>query len=238
MRAELYDDAYDRFRHLSPEQLREDLARDARRGLVWVRECKDRFLSALPWDGLRILECGGGMGGLAAELAKQGARVTMVDFAPRAVELARTLGVNASVLDVTRPDAQIDGSFDLVIDSHLLHCLPTTPGRISYFHFLREHLAPGGIIAGETMVYRKKLYVPLGWRLDDDGILWQKLADWVPVRRISDSLVLEDEFKQAGFRIAYFYYYANYGIAPSSEFWDIPAEVLPASVRFVLAKAE
>lgn len=238
MKAELYEDAYRHHRQRPPEELREELTRGAKRATLWVRESKDRFLTAIAWERLRILECGGGMGGLALELARMGARTTMVDFAPGAVAIARDLGVDAHVLDVTMPDARVAGPFDLIVDSHLLHCLPTIPARASYFQFLRDHLAPGGIVVGETMVHRKKMYVPLGWRLDDEGVLWQKFADWVPVRRIADSLVLEEEFRAAGFRISYFYYYANYGIAPSAEFWDIPAEVLPASVRYVLSRAD
>lgn len=236
-RAALYDEAFRRFLHQPVPELRERLERESKRAYLWVQECKDKFLPEQSWQELRVLESGGGMGGLALLLMRHGATTTLVDFAPTAVELARTMGVDAYCRDVTQPDASLGKTFHIIADSHLLHCLPLMPERSSYYSFLKEHLAPGGIIVGETMVHRKKLFIPPGWRLDNENVLWQQFADWVPVRKIADSLDLEAEFKQAGFEISYFYYYANYGIAPSPEFWDVPADVLPASVRFVLKRA-
>jgi 2-polyprenyl-3-methyl-5-hydroxy-6-metoxy-1,4-benzoquinol methylase len=236
-RAALYDDAFRRFLFQPVPELRERLEREAKRAYLWVQECKDKFLPEQSWQELRVLESGGGMGGLALLLMRQGATTALVDFAPTAVELARTLGVDAHCFDVTQPDVTLGKTFHLIADSHLLHCLPLAHERSSYFSFLKEHLAPGGIIVGETMVHRKKLFIPEGWRLDAENVLWQRFDQWVPVRKIADSLDLEAEFTRAGFSISYFYYYANYGIAPSAEFWDVPADVLPASVRFVLKRA-
>ena len=242
--APYYDEAYARYvRGPSTLELRDRVERESRGFLQLIDENKERFLPDRSWQGLRVVELGGGMGGLSMQLARRGAQVTLVDFAPHALELARQLfstqglEINTVCLDLGRPDATLGGQFDLMIDSHLLHCLPLVPQRISYLQFVREHLAPNGIFVGETMVHRKKMFIPDGYMLDQENVLHQMFAKWIPVRKIVDSLLLEDEFKSAGLHIAYFYYYANYGMAPSADFWDIPADVLPASVRFALKRA-
>ncbi len=241
--AHMYENAYRRHHARPLPEVRQEAERLARGAFKWADEARERFLEGRPWDGLRVLEAGGGMGGLSLLLARLGAKVTLADASVGAVELGRALAretglsVETRQMDLTRPDAVFDGPFDMVIDSHLLHCLPTVPERASYFALVRQHLAPGGILVGETMVHRKKIFLPPGWRLDEDKVLWQKFADWVPVRRIPDSLDLEDEFKRAGFHIRFFTYYANYGIAPGEDFWDLPADILPAAVRFVLSPA-
>lgn len=238
-----YDEAYGRYsRHVTPE-LRERIEKESRGLLQLVDEIKEKFIADIPWENLRIAELGGGLGGLSLLLAKRGAKVTVIDFAPTALSILRqwafteNLPIETLCVDLGRPDASLDGQYDLMIDSHLLHCLPLAPQRISYLQLVREHLAPQGILVGESMVHRKKLFIPPGYRLDEDNILWQMFGSWVPVRKIADSLVLEDEFKSAQLSIQYFYYYANYSIAPSPDFWDIPGDILPASVRFALKKA-
>jgi hypothetical protein len=99
-----------------------------------------------------------------------------------------------------------------------------------------EHLRPGGIFVAETMVHRKKIYIPDGFMFDENYVLWQMFGKWTAVRRILDSLDLEKELNTAGFHIAYFYYYGQYGFVPHRSFMDIPAEILPAAVRMVLQK--
>ncbi|MCE3013098.1 MAG: hypothetical protein LW878_08525, partial [Proteobacteria bacterium] len=66
------------------------------------------------------------------------------------------------------------------------------------------------------------------------GILWQKFSDWIPLRKITDSLLLEDEFKASGLFINYFFYYANFAFAVNQDFLELPGDILPASVRFAL----
>ncbi len=59
---------------------------------------------------------------------------------------------------------------------------------------------------------------------------------WTSIRRILDSLDLEDEVKNAAFEIVYFYYYGQFGFIPHRSFMDLPTEILPAAVRMVLKK--
>lgn len=205
-----------------------------------VTESKDRFLPNLDWNGLKVLETGAGRGGLGLLLARLGAKVTLVDFSPTALEQAKNIfaleghEVRTVVGDVTHPDLELHEKYDLIIDSHLLHCLTEDPDRASYYRLITDHLAPGGIFVAETMVHRKKLYIPDGFMFDERNVLWQMFGKWTPVRRILDSLDLERELNEAHFNIVYFYYYGQYGFVPHRSFMDIPAEILPAAVRMVL----
>lgn len=239
-----YNEAYVRYAGVGDlAELRAKLERESRGLLQLIDENKERFLPSRSWEGLKVAELGGGVGALGWQLARRGAHITLVDFAPQALQVAKRLyqsqglPLEALCLDLGRPDAQLGEQYDLMIDSHLLHCIALPPQRASYLSFVRDHLSADGILVGETMVHRKKMYIPDGYKFDEDYILWQKFADWMPVRKIEDSLNLEEEFKNAGLKIVYFYYYANYSMAPSSDFWDIPADVLPASVRFAVKRA-
>lgn len=242
-RASLYNEAYGAQQALPSGALAESVLRDSKRMLLWAQEARDRFLSARDWRGLRVLECGGGLGGVSLQLAELGAQCSIADISSRALLMARDLahmrGVELQTfeMDLGRPPERALGQYDLIIDSHLLHCLPLVPERASFLQLVKDHLAPGGILVGETMAFRKKLFLPDGVRLDDEKVLWQHLGAWVPVRKIADSMDIEAEFAGAGFRIVCFMYYANYGIAPTGNAGDLPADVLPAAVRYVLTRA-
>lgn len=205
-----------------------------------VRESKDRFLENLDWSGLRVLETGSGRGGVGLHLAKLGAKVSLVDFSKMALSQAERiyahegLEVKTYLGDVTFPDLDIPEKFDIIVDSHLLHCITEDPDRSSYYAFIKEHLAPNGIFVAETMVHRKKLFIPEGFVIDNKNVLWQNIGEWAPIRKILDSLDLEDEIRRSGLEITYFYYYGQFGFVPHRSFLDIPAEILPASVRLVL----
>lgn len=206
----------------------------------FVTESKDRFLPNLDWNSLKVLEAGSGRGGLGVHLAKLGAQVTLVDFSPSALEQAKSiyategLTVKTVLGDVAHPDVGFSDKFDIIVDSHLLHCITEDPDRSSYYRLISDYLAPNGIFVCESMVHRKKLFIPDGFMFDERNVLWQMFGKWTPVRRILDSLDLEKELNEANFNIVYFYYYAQFGFVPHKNFMDIPAEILPASVRFVL----
>lgn len=208
----------------------------------YVQESKDRFLQGADWKGLKVLELGSGLGGLGLDLARLGAEVTLVDFSPSALAQAESLyaldgkEVRTLVADVTHPDISLNETYDIIVDSHLLHCLVEDPDRASYYKLVFDHLKPHGIFVSETMVHRKKLFLPPGFKLDENNVLWQMFGKWTPVRRILDSLDLEQELNTAGFNITYFYYYGQFGFVPHTSFMEIPSEILPAAVRMVLQR--
>lgn len=237
---EYYEDSYHTERSRSASDLLHEVTTYSKGLYNFVIESKDRFLPNLDWNGLRILETGAGRGGLGLLLARLGAKVTLVDFSPTALAQAEKifslegLEVSTVVGDVTHPDLALPYKFDLIVDSHLLHCLTEDPDRSSYYRLISDHLAPHGICVVETMVHRKKLFIPDGFMFDERNVLWQMFGKWTPVRRILDSLDLERELNEAQFNIIYFYYYGQYGFVPHRSFMDIPAEILPAAVRMVL----
>jgi 2-polyprenyl-3-methyl-5-hydroxy-6-metoxy-1,4-benzoquinol methylase len=208
----------------------------------FVIESKNRFLSEAEWNGLRVLETGAGRGGLGLLLARLGAKVTLVDYSSLALAQAEKiyalegLEVKTIAADVTHPDVSFSDKFDIIVDSHLLHCLTEDPDRTSYYRLISDHLSLRGIFVCETMVHRKKLFIPDGFMFDERYVLWQMFGKWTPVRRILDSLDLEAELQSARLSICYFFYYAQYGVVPHQSFMDIPAEILPAAVRFVVKK--
>lgn len=206
----------------------------------FVVDSKTKFLPHLDWQGLKVLELGSGRGGVGLHLAKLGAEITLVDYSPSALTQAEiiyaleNIPVKTIEGDVTHPDISLNEKYDIIVDSHLLHCLTEDPDRSSYYRLISDHLKPYGIIVAETMVHRKKLFIPDGFMFDERNVLWQMFGKWTPVRRILDSLDLEAELNSAGFDIVMFLYYAQYGFVPHNSFMEIPAEVLPASVRMVL----
>lgn len=234
-----YEESYQNLSTESTESLK-GMALQGAQGLSrFVRESKDKFLADRSWEGLKILEMGSGQGGLSLEFARLGSHVTLVDFSREALNQAQRIfeseNLNVQVIegDVGHPDLEIADKYDLIIDSHLLHCLTEDPERVSYYALVKESLSPGGIFVCETMVHRKKLHVPDGFMFDQQNILWQMFGKWTPVRRILDSLDLEKELGDAHLKINSFFYYGQFSFVPHRSFMDIPPEVLPASVRFV-----
>lgn len=239
-----YEDAYNRERGRSASELLPEAIDNSRALFNFVLESKNKFLSNKDWKGLKVLELGSGRGGLGLQLARLGADVTLVDFSPSALKQAEILfeqeGFKVKTIsgDVTHPDITLPEKYDVIVDSHLLHCLIQNPERSSYYELVRSHLTRGGIFVSETMVHRKKMFIPDGFMFDENYVLWQMFGKWTPVRRILDSLDLEQEINNAGLHITYFYYYGQFGFVPHVSFMDIPSEILPAAVRMVLQSKE
>jgi SAM-dependent methyltransferase len=96
----------------------------------------------------RAIDIGCGTGTNVITLARAGWRVTGVDFAPRAIRLAKQKLRNANiqadlqVRDATKLDG-ISTPFDLALDLGCFHGI-SKPGRAKYLHQLERILAPGG----------------------------------------------------------------------------------------------
>jgi ubiquinone/menaquinone biosynthesis C-methylase UbiE len=96
----------------------------------------------------RAIDLGCGTGTNVITLARSGWRVTGVDFAPRAIKLARQklkkAGVQAELVakDVTKLDG-INGPFDLAFDLGCFHTIPRY-GRPEYLNQLDRIHAPNG----------------------------------------------------------------------------------------------
>ncbi len=96
----------------------------------------------------RALDLGCGTGTNAITLAKRGWQVTGVDFAPRAIRIARRkakkerLVVDFRVADVTQLNS-LSQTYDLILDMGCFHSL-SAKGKIAYAQQLPRLLAPEG----------------------------------------------------------------------------------------------
>ena len=98
-------------------------------------------------NGMKVLDCGAGLGHLAVWLATKGAHVTAIDVSPKSLEVlskrARHHGVSKNIDARLLPIEQIDyedARFDLAVGEFILHhvmlekCMPQ----------IRRVLRPGG----------------------------------------------------------------------------------------------
>ncbi len=95
----------------------------------------------------RAIDLGCGSGTNVITLARHGWQVTGIDFAPRAIAIARRkvrqagLQAELHIADVTRLDDRIRGPFDLALDIGCFHGILDRP---AYLRQLQRLLRPGG----------------------------------------------------------------------------------------------
>ncbi|MBI5546885.1 MAG: methyltransferase domain-containing protein [Deltaproteobacteria bacterium] len=100
--------------------------------------------------GARVFVPGCGRGHEAAYLARQGARVEAVDYAPEAIEAARQRypdvpGLTFEVADAFHAPPAAQGRFDAVVDRAML-CAIESSDRPRYLRACAERLRPGGLL--------------------------------------------------------------------------------------------
>ncbi len=154
----------------------------------------------------RALDLGCGTGTNAITLAQHGWQVIGVDFAWRAIQIARHKACAAGVAvdfrlgDVTRLD-WLSGPFDLIFDLGCFHGLPAR-GRSAYATHVRRLLAPNGTFLLYVMFKHSAQTSQVGIVESDLGcfapaLRWIHRADgidatrgcpsaWLTYRRCSD----------------------------------------------------
>lgn len=153
-------------------------------------------------------------------LAQRGFDVAAIDISHSAIAFARGMAAQRGLhvqFEVAEACAFAPalGSVDVVIDSHLLHCIAIAGERKQLLENLARSLARGGEFWTETMVMAdaKETTAVSSRRTDADSRVWAKLSDpgacvdatlvdgswWMPMRYIAPHVAaLLAEFATAG----------------------------------------
>lgn len=162
----------------------------------------------------KVLECGCGMGSVfeSPDLSPLQIIPDAVDISETAIAHALERGVlgNFQTADVTKPDFFLGNLYDLIVDSHLFHCLVRPSQREAYLKNVIKHLKPEtGIFAIETMVSHKKM------SLDGYDQLTGTLGGEYG-RKIFNNLEIEQELLASGLRIEFLIFSSGLNMIPVS----------------------
>lgn len=172
-------------------------------------------------QGKKALDVGCGTGTTAFLFSQMGMDVTGVDISETAIsmghELARQQGLN---INFVKGDAleleKLNQKFDLIYDSHCLHCIVFEDDRQKVLTGVKKSLNPGGIFILDTMVMPNEPHNLADTfdtlRFDEDFILWHKTKSndmkgtieingqaWCAQRRIYPAHMIMAEVAKAGF---------------------------------------
>ncbi len=190
------------------------------RTLNYLKRCIPDFFT--PGENQEALDLGCGTGTTAFLLAQMGFNVTGIDISPTAIEMAKELSKrqNLAIRFEVEDFLQIKSlkqKYDLIYDSHFLHCIVFEQDRQKFFVNIKDLLKSDGIFILDTMVM-SKTFSPAGQnsqlRFDEDFILWHKTnrgtghgivedndQSWCAQRRIYPQEKILEEIDQAGFQI-------------------------------------
>ena len=123
---------------------------------------------------VQVLILGCGTGPVACVLSQLGYQVSGVDVSPKAIEMAkrqaqqRNLEIQYWVADLCRESIG-ELKYNLIIDSHCLHCIVPEVDRTSFLHSTHRALKKGGIFLTETMIGQLDNDDAYS---DENGIVW------------------------------------------------------------------
>ena len=163
--------------------------------------------------GARILELGCGTGALSCQLASAGYVVTGLDISSSAIAFAQTAASDRGLtVEFVAADASSwlsnSEQFDVIIDSHMLHCIALPRDRQVILGGIRGSLKKGGELWTESMLLPDSPFDGTARRMDESGVLWVRNPDavespdavsvdgelWLPSRYLAssaDSLIKE-----------------------------------------------
>lgn len=172
--------------------------------------------------GKKVLDLGCGSGTTAFTLAKLGFTVTGIDVSETAIGMAKDLStkqnlqINFVVGDILQLE-KLNEKFNLIYDSHCLHCIVFEDDRAKVLEQIKKSLTLNGIFVLDTMVATKD-FDPTGGietlRFDENYILWHKTKKdnyrgvvdidgqfWCAQRRIYPKEKIIEEIESSGFKI-------------------------------------
>lgn len=172
-------------------------------------------------QGARILDLGCGSGPYSFYLARKGFRTVGVDISKTAIAMARELTaqlqLSCEFVEGDFLSAPFEGRFDLIVDSHFLHCIVFDDDRAAVLARIRDLLAPNGVFMLMTMICEGPRTWDGPFEFDSDHVLWL-LSDFkrtdesvsgsdgrwkTPQRRVLPTSMQRTEIERAGFSIGH-----------------------------------
>lgn len=144
--------------------------------------------SRLP-DAPRILDLGCGSKSVFEDITLPGANITAIDFSPVAISKALAVlpnGISYKEVDLSIPDILEKSTYDLIFDSHCLHCITDEASRKAAFTNIYQALRPDGLFTAEMMVLPPNKTVVMA------------------NKHVVDARMIEEEILSYGFKINYF----------------------------------
>lgn len=159
------------------------------------------------------------------------------DWSETAIEIAMEKPENDEIkFSVQSADSfHYPQQFDIILDSHLLHCLTESSEREAYLARVYDHLKLNGLFVGETMIEHKNFalndVVEVGYA--EKVIYFKGEAQ----RYLASSFEIENFLIQQGLKIEFFYIPYGLRIVPIP-YRDKALSSDPEVVRFIARKVD
>lgn len=187
-----------------------------------------------------VLDCGCGIGGMSYFFKSIGLEVEGVDISEMAISIANGLDyfithpVSFKVQDLGQA-TNFNKKYDLIFDSHLLHCITESDRRNQYYANVKKHMHENSHFLIETMVFDKMIKFPLEYYFDENSNINQQIdSNYYPVRKLLSDKELEQELLDNGFNINYLYYHNELSFNPFLKYPEQPHQELPKTLRIGL----
>lgn len=139
-------------------------------------------------DSPRILDLGCGSKSLFEDTDLPKSNIVAIDFSSVAISKASAMssGINYREVDLSIPDVLESSAYDLIFDSHCLHCITDEAKRKTAFTNIYQSLNDGGLFTAEMMVLSPNKTVVM------------------PNKHVPSARAIEEEILSYGFKINYF----------------------------------
>ena len=147
---------------------------------------KTKVACRLSTEG-RVLDLGPGSKSIFEDIKIEKSLITAIDFSQKALDLASPHSlIDYRLGNISKDTGLKDNSFNLIFDSHCLHCITAPSEREIAFKNIIKLMKPDGLFASEMMVQRGNLSIDL------------------PFKHVPNALLLEKEILEHGFKIEFF----------------------------------
>lgn len=199
----------------------------------------DRYILEFNGATIDLLEagCGDGSQFLFWKNRPLSTFIEAFDWSETAIEIAKERPENSEIkFSVqTATEFSYPQQFDLILDSHLLHCLTERDDRLKYLQNVHHHLKADGLFVGETMIQHKNFtmndVVEVAYA---ENVIYYKGE---PQRYLGDNFEIENFLLENGFKIEFFYIPYGLRIVPIP-YREKALSSDPEVVRFIARKIE